>query len=59
MAIMIGITPKGIKDYVILANTYEEQLELVTLFKKIEPEVTTFKDSLNKKLSIYQGKGEE
>lgn len=48
---MIGVTPKGIKDIVIVANNHEEGKELVELYNNIDPEVRAFEDLINEKLN--------
>ena len=51
MAIMIGVSPKGIKDIVFVANNHEEGKELVELYNNIDPEVRAFEDLINEKLN--------
>ncbi len=53
MAIMLGITKKGIKDVCIVANSLKEGKELTALYNFIDPEVNAFEDLINEKLQTY------
>lgn len=54
MAIMLGITEKGIKDVCIVARNLKEGLELTNLYNYIDPEVKAFEDLINEKLQTYE-----
>jgi len=53
MAIMLGITDKGIKDVCIVANSLKEGKKLTALYNFIDPEVNAFEDLINEKLQTY------
>lgn len=53
MAIMLGITERGIKDVCIVANSLKEGKKLTALYNFIDPEVNAFEDLINKKLQTY------
>ena len=59
MAIMLGITEKGIKDVCIVAKTLNQGKRLVDLYNFIDPEVRAFEELLNEKIGAYQGEEEE
>jgi len=50
MAIMIGVTPQGFRDIVIVAKDHHEGRELLSTFGKIEPCISSFEDSVNWRL---------
>jgi hypothetical protein len=54
MAIMLGITEKGIKDVCIVANSLKEGKKLTDLYNFIDPEVNAFEDLINEKLREYK-----
>ena len=45
------ITPKGIKNIVIVAENHEESKDLADLYRDIEPEVRAFENLINEKLN--------
>jgi len=59
MAIMLGITEKGIKDVCIVANSLKEGKKLTALYNLINPEVKAFEDLVNQKLREYKRKEDE
>jgi hypothetical protein len=50
MAIMIGVTPQGFRDIVIVAKDHQEGRDLVSAFEKIEPCIMSFEDAVNERL---------
>jgi len=50
MAIMIGVTPEGFRDIVIVAKDHQEGRDLVSAFEKIEPCIMSFEDAVNERL---------
>ena len=58
MAIMLGITKKGIKDICLIAVGTDEGKELVALYLDLEPEILAFEDVINEKLRT-QGNTED
>ena len=53
MAIVLGITEKGIKDVCIVANSLKEGKKLTALYNFIDREVNAFEDLINEKLHTY------
>lgn len=52
MAIMLGITERGIKDVCIIAKSLKEGKKLTALYNLIDPEVKAFEDLVNQKLRL-------
>ena len=58
MAIMLGITDRGIKDVCIVAKNLEEGKLLTDLYSRIEPAINAFEDVINEKLNAENQNGE-
>lgn len=59
MAIMLGITEKGIKDVCIVASGIKEARKLTGLCNFLDPEITAFEELVNEKLLTYVEEKEE